>query len=260
MALSVRTERPLPLLERVKRLQPLRRQLRSHILFDVNGETIAYCYIRKNACSAFKRMILAEERYEGAWEDAIHFLLQLAPASLAAAKTAKWRIYVYRDPFERIASLFRNKMVAREDSTDFIADFESATGSDVDASTFDQFVTVYLTSKPRDPHTWTQASQLLPMSYNCVSTLDTLFHDMRPIVGDELARRYLARPANQSSTSLYDEASFAVPVRQLRERYLATGELPSSGALDAPNARATVLRLYRDDYGLAPKAGKVGST
>lgn len=248
-----RAERSGRLQRVVSRFQPLRRPLRSHYLFEIGGQTIAYCYIRKNACSAFKRMILDQAGYEGAWDDAIDFLARFNPPSLAAAKAATWRIYVYRDPFERMASLFRNKLVAREGSSDFIANFEHVTGSDADNATFELFVTNYLTSKPGDPHTWTQASQLLPMSYNIVSTLDTLFEDMRPVVGDDIANRYFATAANRSSQALYDDTSFDVPVRLLRKRHSATGELPSSTALGRPVLRNRVERLYADDYSLAPR-------
>jgi hypothetical protein len=251
---SGRAERPRPAFDALKRFQPLRRQLRSHFLFEIGGQSIAYCYIRKNACSAFKRMILDQAGYDGAWEDAIQFLLTLAPPSLSAARAAKWRIYVHRDPFERAVSLFRNKLVMREGDRDFIPDFERVTGQDADEATFEQFVTAYLAGKPRDPHTWSQASHLLPMSYNCVATLATLFEDMRPIVGEELAGRYFAKPANQSSAALHNETSFDVPVRLLRERYAETGELPSNAALDEPGVRAIVRGLYADDYHLAPKS------
>lgn len=247
-----RAKRSGPLQNVVRRFQPLRRQLRSHYLFEVAGETIAYCYIRKNACSAFKRLILDQAGYQGDWDDAIDFLAQFNAPNLAAAKGATWRIYVYRDPFERMVSLFRNKLVARERSSDFIADFQQVTGREAEHATFEEFVTIYLTATPGDPHTWSQASQLLPMPYNCVSTFDTLFDDMKSIVGDELADRYFARPANQSSAALYDDASLELPVRLLRERYDETGELPSSAALDQPVVRAAIHRLYRDDYALAP--------
>lgn len=250
MATSTRAR---SLLGPIKRFQPLRRQLRSHFLFEVGGQTIAYCYIRKNACSAFKRMILDQAGYEGPWDEAIKFLEPLAPHNLATAKAAKWRIYVYREPFERSVSLFRNKLIMQEGSTDLVADFERVTGFDAENATFEHFVTSYLAARPGDPHTWTQASQLLPMSYNCVSTLSSLFEDMKPIVGEDLARGYFAKPANQSSGFLYDEASASVPVRVLRERYEAEGALPSRAALDQPAVRAAIRRLYRNDYSLAPE-------
>lgn len=252
MAVRVK-ERSVGALHRVaKRFQPLRRKLRSHFLFEIGGQSIAYCYIRKNACSAFKRMILDQLGYEGSWDDGIKALEPLASRNVAEAKSAVWRIYVYRDPFERAASLFRNKLIMREGSEGLIADFERVSKLQAEDATFEEFVGIYLAAGPNDPHTWPQASQLLPMSYNSVSTLSSLFDDMKAIIGEDLARRYFAKPANQSSASLYDEPSSGVPIRLLRERYESKAELPSTAALDQARVRATIARLYHDDYSLAP--------
>jgi hypothetical protein len=238
----------------LQRLKAPPRQLRSHFLVDIGGETIAYCYIRKNACSAFKRMILDRAGYEGKWDDALQFLSRFAAPDLAAAKAARWRIYVYRDPFDRMVSLFRNKLIMQEGDRDFLPHFESISGLAAPEATFRQFVTGYLTRKPGDPHVRSQASHLLPIDYNCISTPETLFADMLAVVGKDLAAKYFAEPVNDSSRALFDEPSADVPVAELRERYAAAGELPASAALGDPELRAIIRRVYRDDYRLARQA------
>jgi hypothetical protein len=238
------------------RLNPVKKRLRSHFLFEIDGQTIAYCYIRKNACSAFKRMLLDRAGYTGHWDDALQFLIQhYAAPSLAAAKAARWRVCVYRDPFDRAVSLFRNKLLMQEGDRDFLPDVEAVSGRDAANMTFEDFVRAYLAAEARDPHTRGQASHLLPMSYNCMPTLESLFEDMKPIVGDELAGRYFRNRANNSSGALFVEPSSRVQIRLLRERYVATGELPAVAALDDPELRSIIRRLYRDDYRLARDRG-----
>ena len=239
------------------RFRPSGRRLRSHFLFEVNGSTVAYCYIRKNACSAFKRMILDQAGYTGQWNGAISYLTSnFAAPSVQAVRAARWRVFVYRDPFERMASLFRNKMIMQEGAGDFLNDFKRVTGFDPGDATFEQFVHFYLARGPHDPHALSQAAHLLPVSYNICSTMDSLRDDMTQVVGDELAARYFVRPVNQSSASLFEEPSFEVPVRVLRQRYAETGELPGSAALDSTEVRSAVLRLYRVDYSLASRYEK----
>lgn len=234
------------------RFRPSGRRLRSHFLFEVNGSTIAYCYIRKNACSAFKRMILDQAGYTGQWNGAISYLTSnFAAPSVQAVRAARWRVFVYRDPFERMASLFRNKMIMQDGAVDFLNDFRRVTGSDPKGATFEQFVHHYLEHRPGDPHTLSQAAHLLPISYNVRSTMDSLLHDMKQVVGDELAKRYFGRPVNESSAILFDEPSVDLPVRVLRDRYAESGQLPGSSALETAELRSAVQRLYRADYKLA---------
>jgi sulfotransferase famil protein len=244
----------------VKRFHPLRRQLRSHFLFEIEGISIAYCYVRKNACSTFKHMILDNAEYDGKWEDAISFMTRhYAASSVAAVRSARWRIFVYRDPFERMTSLFRNKMIMQDGAANFLGNYERVTGCDPFDATFEQFVGSYLTRRSLDPHTRSQSSHLLPVSYNCASTFKTLFADMKIIIGDELATRYFAKPTNDSSGALFDEPSLDVPVRILRGRYGATGQLPSNTALNGSDVRAIVRQIYRDDYKLVPRDGRITS-
>ncbi len=233
-----------------------RRRLRAHFTADIAGTTITFCYVRKNACSAFKRLILDHAGYDGEWRGSIGYLVRNCSArSLAEARSAQWRIFVYRDPFERVASLFRNKLIMQDGAVDFLRSYSKVTGSDPAEASFSSLVKDYLTGRRLDPHAHSQASHLLPISYNCVSTPETLFTDMRGIFGDELAHRYFARPSNPSSARLFDHPSSDTPVRLLRERFAASGELPSVEALRTAELETLVRRIYRDDYLLDPARG-----
>jgi len=236
------------------RLDPVRRRLRWHFMFEVGGKRIAYCYIRKNACSAFKRLILDLSNYDGEWSDAIHFLTETRAApDLAAVESADWRIFVYRDPFERTASLFRNKLVMESEAADFLDSFVRIAKCDPENATFAEFVSSYLGHRRIDPHAQTQASHLLPVSYNCVSTLETLQRDAERIFGRDLADKYFSRPSNASSSKFFDEPSSHVPVGVLRKRYRATGELPSATSLSTPEIQRRIRSVYSDDYELGAK-------
>jgi hypothetical protein len=231
-----------------------RRRLRSHLQAEIGGASITYCYIRKNACSAFKRLLINHYNYQGEWRNAVGFLTRTCSApNLAAARSAQWRIFVYRDPFDRAASLFRHKMIMQHGAENFLRNYREVTGADPASATFSSFVTDYLTGRKLDPHTRSQASHLLPIDYNIVSTPQTLLADMRGIFGDELAQRYFALPSNRSSASPFDDPSWDTSVHVLGERLAATGELPSLDALRTSELESIVQRLYRDDYALDPE-------
>ena len=248
------TDRPALVRRAVNRFRPYRQQLLSHFVFEIGGVRIAYCYIRKNACSAFKRMMLGEAGYTGEWHDAIGFLQKnFGTNRVADVRSADWRVFVYRDPFDRAVSLFRNKMVMPDDARDFLRSYAEVTGSDPLDATFDKFVRSYLSRSSLDPHAHSQSSHLLPVSYNLVANIETLAEDIRPIIGDKLATRYFARLVNESSAALFSEPSSDVPVRLLRERYGETGELPGIDALDNPELRSMIRRIYRSDYKLSPR-------
>jgi len=231
----------------------LRRRLRSHFVFEIAGVSIAYCYIRKNACSAFKRLLLDQAGYAGEWNDALPFLTgTYAPASISQVLAARWRIFVYRDPFERTVSLFRNKMVMAKGARDFLTSYAAVTGGDPEDATFKDFVLNYLPARSLDPHASSQISALLPLPYNRVCTLESLAADMERILGDQIAQKYFAKRINHSSSALFHEGSADVPVRLLRERYQLSGELPSDDALQTEILRSRIRQLYRFDYLLAP--------
>jgi Sulfotransferase family len=238
-----------PLLAPIRR--SWRRRLDSHFVFRVGERWVAYCYIRKNASSAFKRMILDLNGYEGPWNGAFEFMRRrCAVQTISDVNAATSRVYVYRDPFERTASLFRNKMIMQKDASDFLSNFSRIMGKDPLNATFSEFVHSYLPAKGADPHVWAQSDLLLPVDYNCAWSMDGLLTRARAVFGDRIANRYFSNFANRSSDNLFDEVSADVSVRELRENYLGTGALPSMTALRNDDTDRAIRQIYKGDYKL----------
>jgi hypothetical protein len=237
----------------LRRFHPLRHRLESHFVFEVDGQRIAYCYIRKNACSAFKHLMLDAAGYDGPRAGSIGFLYSRYPArGLAHVLSSDWRMFVYRDPIDRAASLFRSKMIMQKGAKPFLANYRQITSSDPNDATFSRFVTEYLTRRNLDVHARDQSSHLLPIRYNSVSTLGTLHDDVQRICGAQIADTYFSRPTNPTSSHLSQQPSSDVPVHVLKAHYEDTGELPSKGALLTPDLEASIRHIYRRDYALDP--------
>lgn len=237
----------------LRRFHPLRQRLDSHFVFEVEGQRIAYCYIRKNACSAFKHLMLDVAGYEGPRAGSIEHLYSRYPArGLTHVLSSDWRMFVYRDPIDRAASLFRSKMVMQKGAKPLLASYRSITRSDPNAASFSGFVTDYLTRRNIDVHARPQSSHLLPIAYNSVSTLETLHDDVRRICGPEIADAYFSRPTNPTSSQLSQQPSSDAPVHVLKAHYEDTGELPSTAALMTPELEAMIRRIYSRDYALDP--------
>lgn len=243
----------------LRRFHPLRHRLDSHFVFEIEGKRIAYCYIRKNACSAFKHLMLDMAGYDGPRAGSIKFLYSRYPAhGLAHVLSSDWRMFVYRDPIDRAASLFRSKMIMQKGAEPLLGNFRQVTSSDPNEATFSSFVTDYLTCRNLDVHARGQSSHLLPIRYNSVSTLKTLHEDVRRICGPEIADAYFSRPTNPSSGHLSQAPSSDVPVHVLKSHFEDTGELPSTKALMTPELEAMIRRIYHRDYALDPARQRAG--
>ncbi|MBU2963479.1 sulfotransferase family protein [Citreicella sp. C3M06] len=132
-----------------------------YFLPNEDGKAILYTYIRKNACSAFKRLMAEKspDKTPGL-KKFKQFRVPLDNVSFDEA------IFVYRDPFDRAISAFLNKFVDKSGNADIFESFKSQTGKDPYTATFRDF-TQYLDApfKNLDPHVWPQKSHLLEVDY-----------------------------------------------------------------------------------------------
>lgn len=156
-----------------------------HLYLELNGVRIAYAYIRKNGCSAFKRAMGFDPTTQ---VDNI-------------AKTNRWRpwqrfdhaIFVYRDPLERLISLYRNKVIDGRGSADILRTYYRTMREA--PTTFERFVEFACLEE--DPHCWKQTDHLKPLNYTAVA-LSQLYPAMSEIVGPGAAEIF-RRKENSSS-------------------------------------------------------------
>lgn len=232
-----------------------------HFRVDAGGETLVFCYIRKNASSAFKALAIelspARARL-GDYASGYDFLrARHRAASLTAATRA---VLAVRDPVERLVSTFRNKFVQRIGAAGIFASYRDVAGAEPEAARFEDFVLRYLLAPGArlDPHVAPQVAHLLPARYTEATPLAGLHDVMAGIVGPELAARHFAAPVNATRT--FDGAPGAEvgmetrawirPSGELHAAFLRDGRLPAPAALLAPHLVEAAAAFYAADAAL----------
>jgi hypothetical protein len=227
-----------------------KRRLGSHFCFTINGRRVAYCYIRKNGCSAFKRLMLDVAGGERDDEQPITTLSRhFGARSLDEVRRADHRILVLRDPYARLVSLFRNKFIMRDGAEDILRDFAAVTGSDALCATFEGFVRDYVAKHPSDPHCWAITDHLLPVDYDVVIPLEELGQAMSATLGEAVAKRYFNTPLNSSHDRLeHRPGAWAVTASKLREAWELTSIMADGGSFEDQDLRVLVEWLFAKDY------------
>ena len=181
-----------------------------HLGFRMGGKRIAYAYIRKNACSAFKLALgfspstqfdKIEPHFRWKWWHWYHAT-----------------IFVWRDPEERLVSLYRNKILDRMDAGDILASYRSVMGDE--PSSFEKFAEY--ASLGADPHCRPQYDHLKPLRYSHAIPLARLHEAMVEIVGSEAAKPF----AQNTNASVPHEVEITDRARALiREHYVRDYEM-----------------------------------
>ncbi len=177
---------------------------RTHLSFQLGGKSIAYAYIRKNGCSTFKAAL--------GFDDDIHI------ARFAKAHPWKpWRrhdatIFVWRDPEERLVSLYRNKVLDQDTNSDLMSAYVRTMGEQ--PGSFDRFCDFARLNA--DPHCRPQSDHLMPIRYTHAIPLKRLHQAMSGIVGEAAAEPFRHRH-RQSAPTPVDVSDYARDV--IRQHY-----------------------------------------
>ncbi|QAX32124.1 sulfotransferase family 2 domain-containing protein [Leisingera sp. NJS204] len=235
---------------------------RNHFGLEIGGRMIGYCYIRKNACSSFKKMFLecsphrALKRPDQRPIDFIRQHHRLAPGALAACDHL---IFAYRDPAERTLSMFRNKFIAQTGATDISASYTRIAGQPPEAATFRSFIEGYLGRRfsQLDRHVLPQRMHLQRVCYTDAIPVQNLHAGMCRVIGPELADQYFLQPVNRTSDVPLQPVSDAAdrPVQELREIYARDGYMPDNASLLPAGVADRLRRLYAMDYDIIGAAG-----
>lgn len=238
-----------------QRLDALRDIGRNHFGLEIDGRMIGYCYIRKNACSSFKKMFLdcsphrAQKHPDQRPIDFIRQYHRLAPGALAACDRV---VFAYRDPAERTLSMFRNKFIAQTGATDISASYTRMTGQPPQEATFRSFTQAYLGHRfsRLDRHVLPQRMHLQRVRYTDAIPVQDLHAGMCRVIGPELADRYFLRPVNRTSDVPLRPMPDAAdrPVRELREIYAREGCMPDNASLLPASVAARLRKRYAMDH------------
>ena len=205
-----------------------------HYNITIGGRRILYAYIRKNACTAFKRLInrrlhptyaikkaLGQEkndRYHIQGNMKYFALPRKGDVDLSRYDET---IFVYRDPVERFVSVFTNKFVDDDNNADIRTNFESLTGIDLEHATFRDFMRYAQNDfNSLDCHLAPQKSHLRNIPYSRPIALDQLSSTMTEFIGTGAAQKWFGRKVNASTTagSTGTENVIDTPVSELRNR------------------------------------------
>jgi hypothetical protein len=109
-------------------------------------------------------------------------------------------IFVYRDPFERCVSLFKNKFIHEKGTEGIQASFEGTIGCSVHEATFMIFLD-YLSQdfEKIDPHSWPQSAHLADVNYTHVIEISKLSGATRSLFPNKEDHRHFQKKCNSSS-------------------------------------------------------------
>ena len=231
--------------------------LKGHYVFEHATGPVGYCYIRKNACSAFKRLIAETSPHpREPGKITLTFLGRYHYLDYARAATCRHVIFVIRDPLERIVSGYLNQVVMRlHEPYPVLADsIEAVTGRTRGELSFKDFIDRYLETRDFtaiNVHYTPQIAHLAPLRYTVMQD-KTLAADAAQVLGPALAAEYFARPLNASSAIAprAEPDAWSLPAAELRRRLDETQTMPRKADLLTPEIIAQLGAIYRDDVAL----------
>lgn len=188
-----------------------------HYQLKVANKKILYAHIRKNASSQFRSIInrRTHPKYFLKPRNIIKYLIGLSPAdrnhiggNMRYFKHPYGEpvegfeydaiIFVYRDPLERLFSVFKNKFIDNINSDDIKYNFENLTCCRFERATFAHFVK-YTSENPLllDPHVIPQKAHLWEIDYRPIK-LDNLRGVMDEIIGSKDGEQLFGYKSNSS--------------------------------------------------------------
>ncbi|WP_244208625.1 sulfotransferase family 2 domain-containing protein [Vreelandella andesensis] len=229
--------------------------------FEAEDVSFFFTYIRKNASTSFKKLF--QLLYPGACSGdlpSIHCLIkhaqvkELTPEEID--KRFSTKLFVYRDPVDRVFSTYKNKVIQQDGAEDLLRRLEKVVGRDPALLTFDEFVQEYVVLlkterwEEVDGHLYPQVWHLLPITYNKVIRMDNVYHEMCELLPAELCDRVFKEPTN-STTKGSVPLAWAdpdCPAIYFRKKYARGKLLPSLSQLLTPATEARLREVYADDY------------
>lgn len=211
----------------------------NHYRIDLNKEKVGYCYIRKNACSTFKQLIIENsevsiDKQKNMYEpDRMMFIHANHRIKYDEIRNYKKILLVLRDPLNRIVSGFLNQFIMRlnRENEKLHCGVEENTFISAGDLTFFDFVEKYLGANQWDKidvHFHPQVSKIEPIFYSHVLLFEKLFSDICYTLGEEVAHKYFKEPKNSVvnfENMIIDNAG-QIPSSKIYSSFCKTGALP----------------------------------
>lgn len=231
-----------------------------HLCLEVGGKRFSYTYIRKNACSSWKKFFVSESPFSKHAKDfsnPINFMAKYHRVnSLKELKEIDDRIVVLRDPVERLYSGFINQYVMRLNKDRQGVMHEEVSlflGKKPEEITFEVFLKDYvLKSKDKlNVHFAHQTEHLTDVEYNEKWKLENLYKNSESFFGVDIADRYFKKKRNSTQRIEKVEGDFkSMRLDKVFEIYSADNKLPSMSSLIGDEERFLLREFYKKDYEL----------
>lgn len=227
---------------------------------------VGYTYIRKNACSVFKKIIVETSEFAEKDPDLrknpMAFMGKYHKVTPGNFSRLKLRIVVLRNPVERIVSGYISQFLMRLErpTPEMHGSIETLTSVPSSMMTFEIFVQNYLSHGPKkiNAHFAHQYLHMAPVEYTDVLSFENLFSDAEYIFGKEVASKYFSRPINATYkfTNMKDPKASQRTAKYLMEHFQETRSLPEKSCFLTPKITNALNEIYHFDLDLYKKYEK----
>jgi len=218
-----------------------------------------YVYIRKNACSAWKKVFFSESEHQSEVNKSLgplEFMNKCHRAStIDKVMAVENRIVILRDPVIRVYSAFINQIVMRMNRQYALHKaVQTACGKPIGKITFDEFVDEYLLktdASKLDGHFRPQNLSLLPIEYKNTWDLSKLHQEVETLVGKDFADRYFLTKVNSTEKmKKIPLAANGLTVRKMFNIWNNREVFPDFESLISIDCREKLSLMYEDDIKL----------
>ncbi|MCP4381016.1 MAG: sulfotransferase family protein [Hyphomicrobiales bacterium] len=232
-----------------------------HFGITIGGTSLAYCYIRKNACSAWKRLFINESPHDFSQFHpplALAFMKKFHKLrSSDAIQSHDRQVLVVRDPVERYISAFLYLFVARyRNPTPRIEELVTTKFENkFEDITFDIVLDRQLPRvgrKTLNSHFWPQTWHIANTIYSDVIPLNSLHDSMVGLVGKGISDVYFQQKTNSTSAQVgyRDECAANIPISELYNRLRETQQYPTKECFSDSGRQKIISEAYFDDVRL----------
>jgi hypothetical protein len=239
-------------------------KINQHFIIKINGVEYVYVYIRKNACSAWKKVFFAESEHQSEVNKSLgplEFMNRFHRAStIDKVLAVEKRIVILRDPIVRVHSAFINQIVMRMDRQYSLHEsIEEFIGKPIGRLTFADFVNNYLVKidiDEIDGHFQPQSCTLLDIEYSHVWDLSNLYRNSIELFGAKFADRHFAKKVNSTARLMKSsESAWNAKIREISKVFINKNMVPDISSLITPEIAERLRIFYKQDYQLLNEYG-----
>ncbi len=230
-----------------------------HFTTKIFGKTVAYSQISENACTSVQKFIAntsIKKNLRTNFPNDLEFLCaHHCCKDIEKIKKSDIKFFIYRDPIERLISIYKNKFITANRPQHLTETYLSVTGKDPRKASFEDFVSRYIWRHQQhiDPECIPQHLHLHPIIYSHAIELSGLRDAMSSIFCDNLANEYFSTRHTSTNAVRYVGLYAGTPACYLRDNFFREGALPSDDSLKNDKTVSILRKIYRADFEMIEK-------